>query len=190
MKDGNIVVFHDNNLKRLCGINKRISNCTYVELLKCKLLNTSDKIPLLENVLKLVNGRVPILIEVKYYKKYGILEEKLMKILDKYNGKYAIQSFYFKTILWFKKNRNDVVLGLLSMGFKSSLLNSICKTYIFNLLLNPDFISYNINGISNYIIGLKNKKLLLGFTVKNKKDYSYSKKYFDNLICENMNIYL
>lgn len=37
IKDGNVVVFHDDNLKRMTGVNKQIKNCTYHELLLLRL---------------------------------------------------------------------------------------------------------------------------------------------------------
>lgn len=190
LKDNNIVVFHDKNLKRVCGINKDIKDCTYDELLKYNLFNTKDKIPLLKDVLKIVNGKVPILIEIKYYSKYGVFENKLMELLKEYKGLYAIQSFYPKTILWFKKNKKDVPIGLLSSDFKNSnsLKSIIGKTLLLDIFLNTDFISYNIKAIPNlYIKSKRKKKLILGWTVKNNKELNEMKEYCDNFICENIN---
>ena len=50
-KDNKLVVFHDYNLKRVCGIDKTIESCTYKELSKLYLFNTSSKIPLFSEVL-------------------------------------------------------------------------------------------------------------------------------------------
>lgn len=189
LKDNNIVVFHDGNLKRVCGINKKIEDCTYDELLKYNLFNTNDKIPLLKDVLKVVNGKVPLLIEIKYYPKYGVLEKKLVDILKNYKGLYAIQSFYPKTIFWFKKNKKNIPVGLLSSDFKKSnnLKRIIGKTLLLDILLNADFISYNIKAIPNlYIKSKRKKKVILGWTVKNKKQLNEMKEYCDNFICENI----
>ena len=53
-KDNKLVVFHDYNLKRMCNVDKNIEDCTYKELLKYNLLDTKYKIPLLEEVLRLL----------------------------------------------------------------------------------------------------------------------------------------
>ena len=112
-KDNKIVVFHDNNLKRLCGVNKIIEDLTYKEILNFCLKDSKLKIPLLEEVLLLINGKVGVLIELKTIKFNGVLEEKLSKILDSYKGKFAVQSFNYKTVNWFKKNRPLYIRGLL-----------------------------------------------------------------------------
>lgn len=189
LKDNNIVVFHDSNLKRVCGIDKKIEECTYDELLEYKLFNTNDKIPLLKDVLKLVDGTVPLLIEVKYYYKYGVLEKLLVELLNDYKGLYAIQSFYPKVIFWFKKNKKNIPVGLLSSDFKNSnsLKRIVGKTLFFDILLNADFISYDIKAIPNlYIKSKRKKKLVLGWTIRNKKELYKMKKYCDNFICENL----
>ena len=93
-KDDQIVVFHDYNTKRITKKDMIIENNNY------KDLNNQDiyHIPLLEEVLELVNGKVPLLIEIKQKRKAGKLEHKLMDILNNYKGEYAIQSFNPLTI--------------------------------------------------------------------------------------------
>ena len=91
-KDRKIVVFHDDNIKRLTDINKLVKNMTYDELSKINLLNTNDKVPLLEEVLTLVKGKVILLIEIKENFSNSILKE-LNKLLIDYNGEVLLQSF-------------------------------------------------------------------------------------------------
>ena len=88
-KDKKIVVFHDSNTKRITKQNKIIEESTYQELNNQNIIH----IPLLSEVLELVNGKVPLLIELKQDNKVGELEINFMKIMKKYKGKYAIQSF-------------------------------------------------------------------------------------------------
>lgn len=64
-KDNQIVVFHDESLHRITGLNKNISECTYDEIKDLKLRNTNSYIPKLEEVLMLVDGQVLLLIEIK-----------------------------------------------------------------------------------------------------------------------------
>ena len=93
LKDGKVIVFHDDNLKRMTGEDKLIKDCDYEEIEKLRLLGTNQKIPLFEEVLSLVDGKVALLIELKYDVKVGRLEKELIKILKNYKGKYAVQSF-------------------------------------------------------------------------------------------------
>ena len=84
-RDEKIVCFHDRYTKRLLGISGTASHKTYKELSGYFVKKTNEKIPLLSDVLKLVDGKVALLIEVK-----GILtkrfQEKLLEILKEYKG--------------------------------------------------------------------------------------------------------
>lgn len=188
-KDKKLVVFHDGNLKRVCGVNKRVKDLTYRELLKYNLFDTTLKVPLFSDVIKLVNGRVPILIETKYHNRYGVLEKILINELSNYKGIYAIQSFYPMSLLWLKRNTKDIPIGLLSSNFKNDLnrLKSIIgKTLILDLFFKTDFISYDVKGLpNNYLSYKRDKKKIVIWTIKNKKDYDLARQYTDSLICEN-----
>lgn len=188
-KDKKLVVFHDGNLKRVCGVNKRVKDLTYRELLKYNLFDTTLKVPLFSDVIKLVNGRVPILIETKYHNRYGVLEKILINELSNYKGLYAIQSFYPMSLLWLKRNTKDIPIGLLSSNFKNDLnrLKSIIgKTLILDLFFKTDFISYDVKGLpNNYLSYKRDKKKIVIWTIKNKKDYDLARQYTDSLICEN-----
>lgn len=81
IKDNNIVVFHDDNLERMTGINRNLKDCTYEELQSYSLKNTNQKIPLLSDVLKLVNGKVALIVELKIDQSTGKLEQKLLEML-------------------------------------------------------------------------------------------------------------
>ena len=188
-KDKKLVVFHDGNLKRVCGVNKRVKDLTYRELLKYNLFDTTLKVPLFSDVIKLVNGRVPILIETKYHNRYGVLEKILINELSNYKGLYAIQSFYPMSLLWLKRNTKDIPIGLLSSNFKNDLNRLkiiIGKTLILDLFFKTDFISYDVKGLpNNYLSYKRNKKKIVIWTIKNKKDYDLARQYTDSLICEN-----
>ena len=188
-KDKKLVVFHDDNLKRVCGVNKKVKDLTYKELLKYNLFDTTQKVPLFSDVIKLVNGRVPILIETKYYNRYGVLEKILINELSNYKGLYAIQSFYPMSLLWLKRNTKDIPIGLLSSNFKNDLnrLKSIIgKTLILDLFFKTDFISYDVKGLpNNYLSYKRDKKKIVIWTIKNKKDYDLARQYTGSLICEN-----
>ncbi|MBQ8681530.1 MAG: glycerophosphodiester phosphodiesterase [Bacilli bacterium] len=185
-KDQQIVVFHDENTKRITNQDLIIEESTYQELNQQDIIH----IPLLEEVLNLVNGKVPILIEIKQFNTVGTLEAKLMSILNTYQGKYAIQSFNPKVLYWFKKHYPNILRGQLSYSFKNKKISSYKKFILSNMFLNfltkPNFISYKYNEISPQKIKYYQKKNIpvLGWTITNKKDYNYYKKYYDNLICE------
>ena len=185
-KDKQIIVFHDNNTKRLTKKNRIVEESTYQELNNQNILH----IPLLTEVIKLVNGKVPLLIEIKTIPKTGELETRLMNILKTYQGKYAIQSFNPKVLYWFKRNYPNILRGQLSMKYHKHKLSTLKKYILSNMLFNtitkPNFISYKYNELSpNQIKKYKKKNIkLIGWTITNEKEFNHYKKYYDNLICE------
>lgn len=192
LKDGVIVVFHDDNLKRMTGLNKKISSCTYDEISKLKLLNSNQTIPLLTEVFNLVNNRVPLLIEIKNSSKFGYLESKVLDLLEKYNGRYAIESFNPFSLIWFRFKAKKIYRGQLSSYFLHDKLffikKCLIKNLFFNFLVKPNFISYNIDNLPNKRVSKIRKKgiPIFGWTIKNEYEYKKAKRYCDSIIFENI----
>lgn len=175
-KDKKVVVFHDDHLKRMTGDHRYIKDCTYQELLKLKLGDSSYRIPLLSEVLAFVHGKVPIIIELKRDQKIGVLEKEVIKILDSYSGFFAVKSFRVSSVLWFRLIRKHYVRGQLANHPISLLVN---------WLIQPDFISYNVKNLPNkWIAKYKKKKVVLGFTVQSKEELKRVLGYCNNFICE------
>lgn len=188
LKDKKIVVFHDANLKRLTGIDRYIKDCTYEDIKIIRIKNKFN-IPLLEDVLNMIGGKVPVLIELKQEQKVGILEKNIAKILDNYSGHFAVQSFNPLSVYWFRKNRPGYIRGhLLTNNNKSNLIFKFLYSYrIFNKITKPDFVSYNVKCLPNKKISkIRNKVVLLGWTVRTQDQYEKYKNECDNLICENI----
>ena len=182
-RDKEIIVYHDNNLKRLTGIDKDVKDLTYEEIKKITL-KTGEHIPKFSEALKVIDGKVPLLIELKTDNKCGVLESEVVKYLDNYKGKFAIQSFNPLSLYWFKKHRKDYIRGqLVTLEYNFNFItNLICKYMVLNPIIKPDFISMNIKRLPNQRI--RNKYILIGWTVRNKKDLQKFKNNCDNLICE------
>lgn len=192
-KDDTWVVFHDADLKRMSNENLKIDKLNFSELDKYLLGNSIETIPTLESTLNLINGKVPLLIEIKHIKKHNKHLKNLVKILDQYNGKFAIFSFSPVIINWFKKNRNNYIRGQISSFFNNKKIPKFIKYFyksmFFNRFTKPDFISYDIENIPNkYIQKAKNKGLILfGYTARNIDQYNYSLNYLDNVVFELFN---
>lgn len=152
-KDGEVVIFHDDNLKRICGIDAVISELSAAELKKARLRGTQYTIPLLKEVLQIVAGKVPIVIELKFEKKHRLLCEKVNQLLEKYPGKYCIESFDPRCVWWFRRHRKEIVRGQLAECFRrhgmrmNILLDFLLKNLLLNFLSRPDFIAYNLEDI-------------------------------------------
>ena len=64
-RDGQVVVFHDDTLDRACGVAARVDELDYDELSKLSLFGTQARIPLFSEVLALIRGRTPLIVELK-----------------------------------------------------------------------------------------------------------------------------
>lgn len=182
-KDNVLVVFHDENLKRITGCTKNLKDLTYNELKKLKLLNTNQTIPTLKNVLKLVNGKVILDIEIKNYNKINLICETLVKELSNYNYPFIIKSFNPKIAKWFKKNKPDYIRGLL---IKDKIYNKFMGNIIIKYC-KPNFLAISKKYINKY--GIKkymNAYTILVWTISNEKEMNKYKNLTNNFICNNI----
>ena len=188
LKDNTVVVFHDDNLYRMCGENIELKDLTLAELEKYKLYKTNYTIPTLQEVLDLINGKTPIMIELKPLRAKERLHEKVYNIIQNYSGDLAVKSFNPYTILWFKKHAPNVLRGMLSSFFDGNYLPWIYKVVLKNLyffgLIKPDFISYNIDNLPNKYVSSK-KVPVLAWTIRSKEQEEKALEIADNVIFEN-----
>jgi glycerophosphoryl diester phosphodiesterase len=191
LKDGTVVVFHDQNLLRLCGADKNLFELNYADLKDLKILNTEQTIPTLKQFLDTVGGAVPLLIEYKIYNgKAGICEAASLKELDGYKGQFAIQAFNPFVLLWFRRNRPDIIRGQLSCYFENEKLpyykKYILKRMLFNGRTQPDFVSYDVAHIrSRYVRRARAGRIALAWPVQTAKQSEEIKPFCDNIIFEN-----
>lgn len=192
--DRQIFVFHDEDLFRLCGIKKKLCELTSAEIKKLRLNNTNQSIPLLTEVLALVDGHVPLLIEIKNSPDTPRLCKLLSELLDTYSGAFALQSFDPRVLGFFKKYRprfarGQLVTKLTAKEVKNPFLRIALFHQFTNIISRPDFISIDgkyINEpaflMATHIFHSK------GFvwTVKNEKQYSICRKNSLYAIFENI----
>ena len=172
LKDNKIVVFHDDNLKRMTGIDKKINELSYDEIKDIKLANSDEKIPLLEDVLKLVNGKVLLDIELKCdHEKYK-LEDALIEVLKDYTGKIVLKSFDYKTVKYLKK-KTSYKVGLLIKNLEGKNINKfdryLLKSNLFLKYIKPDFIAcdYRILDYKN-IKSFRTRNPIFTWTIKDE----------------------
>ena len=153
--DGQVVVFHDDTLKRMCGVDVPVSSLTWEQLQQYTLADSGEKIPLFTQVLKVMNGRTPMIIELKPYQDVEALCSKTCEILLRYKGPWCVESFSPLVVKWFRKNKPDVVRGQLMARFthKDKPLNLITAFLARNLFVNamgrPDFVAYDVEARKN-----------------------------------------
>lgn len=184
-KDNHIVSFHDDNLFRMTGVNALIYNKTLTELKELSLLNTEEKIPTFNQVLKAVDGKVPLLIEIKNQPN-PLVVNKLIERLKSYSGEFAIQSFNPLYINKVKKLAPSFIRGILCNPLdlsKNRLHRFIVRKMPLNFLIKPHFISAHYKSIP-----LKNKSAkrlpVIAWTVTDKDLANTLLKNANNIIFE------
>ncbi len=146
-KDGEVMVFHDYSLERMTGDSRKLSELTAAELKELSLKDSGEKIPYLTEVLEVVGGKIPLIVELKGESFDTSLCPKVDSILSDYAGAYCIESFNPMLLRWYKKNRKSVMRGILTTkasrerGFTP--LNFLLDTMTLNILSRPDFIAYD-----------------------------------------------
>lgn len=150
--DMQVMVFHDDDLKRMAGDPRKIWQVPREELQALPLGGFDDaRIPTLRQALDAVGGRVPLLIELKNGPYNTRLCQALMEHLEGYPGEYIVESFNPLIVLWFRRHAPQVVRGQLvdSLPSYRPVVNSVAGFFMAGLLLNclsrPDFVSYNAN---------------------------------------------
>ena len=193
-KDGELVVFHDDNLTRVVGREGKVVDFTAKELSKMKLAGTSEGIPTFREVLDLIDGAVPLLIEIKMSGEETGVAEKLVEVIEGYKGDYIVESFNPFALRAVKRARPDILLGMLSMEymkeerFRGKMLYRLLQNLQLNFLVRPDFIAYDKEGYSVPNLRLIRKSFgtpLLAWTVKSQKEEDEAISHgFDSVIFE------
>ena len=191
-KDRMPVVFHDETLKRVCGAEGKVRDYTYGELQQFTLCNSSERIPLLADVLKLVDGKVPLIIEIKIHENANTVCSIADEWIKGYQGVYCIESFHPFAVKWYKKHRPEVIRGQLSSDFntkeeKESVSKFLVHYLLTNFLCRPDFIAYNHrhkNNISRFLCRYLFGALSVAWTIRSGKEMDEVKKAFDLFIFE------
>ncbi len=189
LADGTVVVFHDDSLARMTGNDGYIKYLNKDDLKALKLKGSKETIPTFEEALKVIDGRVPVLIEIKNQYKVGKLEQEVIDILKNYQGEYAVQSFNPFSLGYLKEHAPNILRGQLSGTFKHSKLAWIKRFLLKRMRFNkkvsePHFISYEASALPNRFVRKYKKLPLLAWTVRSKEEYLKVVKYCDNIIFE------
>ena len=147
--DGQLVVFHDKTLKRVCGVDRVLHTLTYEELQLYPLPDGSC-IPLFSQVLDLVAGQVPLIVEVKYHGNVTAIAKAAADALKDYKGPYCVESFHPLAMRYFKLHAPEVIRGQLAYGGpwkkedNSLVLHFALKHLLVNCLSRPHFVAYSV----------------------------------------------
>ncbi|MBQ7283992.1 MAG: glycerophosphodiester phosphodiesterase [Oscillospiraceae bacterium] len=194
--DGVAMVFHDADLERVCGVEGKIWEYTADELKQMKLLGTEYTIPTFEEVLDVIGGKVPLLVEYKMDKVDTAVCAAGQALLDGYDGEYVMQCFDPRALLWYKKNAPQVARGQLAEEFwdkeeyNGKPLYLVLTYMVENVATRPDFISYKAihkDNISLNICRLMGAKTAC-YTLKSAEELAYVNGEFDMYIFDSFDI--
>lgn len=191
-KDRIPVVFHDETLNRVCGVKGKVRDFTYDELQQFRLCKSQEQIPLFAEVLKLVDGKVPLIIEIKIHENAAEVCETADRLIREYKGPYCIESFHPLAVMWYRKNRPNVIRGQLSSFLgkpgKAEPMHYVLVHYLLtNVLCRPDFIAYehlHKKNISRVLTRKLFGALSVTWTVKSQEQLDACWKDFDLFIFE------
>ena len=147
-RNGAVMVFHDDTLTRMAGVEKRVCELTLEELKALRLADTEERIPTFAEVLALVGGRVPLLVELKGESFDTSLCPKVVELLGGYEGDFCVESFNPMLIRGMRKRLPHVYYGQLYTNAcrdkkKKTLLNRVLTAIALNCFSRPNFIAYN-----------------------------------------------
>ncbi len=193
-REGRLVVFHDDTLTRVAGVEKKVADLTVDELRLVRLGDTDDYVPTFREVLDLVGGRVPLLIEIKMGVGEDAVAKRFLEEIEGYEGDYIVESFNPSALRTVREARPDVMVGFLSMKyssiekFRTQAVYRCLEGLLANFLFRPNFIAYEKGAVDKLSLRLIKKifsPVMLAWTVRSPEEEAASAKLFDSVIFEN-----
>ena len=197
--DGVPMVFHDEEMARMTGIEGEIKEYTSAELREMTLIPGSAKIPTLQEALQLIQGRVPVLVEVKNYgQPIGPLESAVGMVVKDYQGPLTVQSFNPMSLKWFYKHLPHVVRGLIAYSFPveevpiKATTRFLLKNLLFTPVCKPHYIAYEHQDLARHRLRRLHRMRVRGtpvlvWTVRTQEHADLALKRADNIIFEGFN---
>jgi len=199
-KDDQPVVFHDATLDRLTGQTGPVISRSASELTAIPLHGSKDRILSLRDLLTLIDGRVPLVIEIKSkWDADDRYEVNIANELASYRGPVAVMSFDPNCVARFRNLLLSLPRGLISETFEDKHYWSrlswrqrfIMRHLLTSAIAKPNFIAYDIRALpalapalARILFGLP----LLTWTVRSEADKSRAAKYADAMIFEGIEL--
>lgn len=185
--DGQAIVYHDPTLARLFGENTPVSS------LSAEMLQRTYDIPTLADALEIIDGRVPVLVELKCDDRDISICPIALDVLSSYEGAYAVQSFNPMVLRWMKKYAPEVIRGQLSTSFaKEGVTDAkylIIEHLLSNCITKPDYIAYDHKHAGNLSLNICRKLYhtpTFAWTLRSSEEWGRCADKFDSYICEDL----
>ncbi|MEJ6395748.1 glycerophosphodiester phosphodiesterase family protein [Gymnodinialimonas sp. 2305UL16-5] len=196
--DGAAMVFHDDVLNRLTGESGPIRGWASRDLSKLRLTGSSETVPTLPEVLEIIAGRVPVLIELKDQSggtgaAPDDLERAVALALNDYSGPAAVMSFNPHMVASLAKRAPQIPRGITTDGYaetewpdlSSDTLHILREISAFDAV-GASFISHNWRDLrAPRVADLKKRGVpILCWTVKSPEDEVQARRVADNITFE------
>ena len=192
--DGEVMVFHDAGLERMCAAQGKLGERTVGELSTLRLKDTREPIPTLRRVLDLVDARALIHVELKTRPgEEGPLDRAVAALVDAYAGPIAIIGFNAHSHAWWAQHRPNLLRGLDSYSYADEAaqkLQEAERLALQNLehirIAKPHFLALGVDMLASETAG---RARVAGFpivawTLRSQGQWNMLQPYADNLIFE------
>lgn len=191
-RDGEAMVFHDDDLKRMTGAAGKIADLTTAELAELRLAGTDERIPSLAETLRLVGRRSLVHVELKTpYGQVGPLEQRVHEILIDHAGPVCVIGFNPYSHAWFAERHPGVMRGLDSYSYSRAPQMSEAQRKAFaNLehvaIAKPHFLALGLDMLPSELAARYRADGLpvVAWTVKSPEQWDAVREGCDNLIFE------
>ena len=192
--DGEVMVFHDAGLERMCGAQGALSERSGADLSALRLKDTREPIPTLRQVFDRVSGRALIHVELKTRPgEEGPLDEAVAALVDAYPGPVAIIGFNARSHAWWAKHRPEVLRGLDSYSYTDEAalrLPQAERAAFQNLehvaIARPHFLALGVDMLESDSARRAREAgfSILAWTLRSQEQWSHFSNHADNLIFE------
>lgn len=181
--DGEAIVFHDYELDRLTEGLGAVRTLGAAELSRIRLGDSDETIPALPEILALVGGRAPLLIEVKAPgRRAAQLNRSVAAALSVYRGPVAVMSFNPEVCHWFARNAPAVLRGLVVTEQEKGVRGRWQRPFAL-WRAKPDFLAYDIRDLPSRFAAASGLPVLT-WTVRGAADRARAANYADQIIYE------
>lgn len=184
--DDRAMVFHDSKLGRVTANQSAVKALKASELAEITLGGTSDVVNTLEEVLQAVNGKVPVVIEMKGDGNETDAERLARAVagaVENYDGDVAVMSFEHDLLQAFRATGSKCPLGLTALGIDDAALEKHRVALDYGI----EFVSFYVKELPNEFVSEvreTHKMPVITWTVRTQDDVALTNQYADQMTFE------